>query len=240
MKIALLTEIPAPYRIPLFNALATTDGVELEVLFLAERDPRRQYPVYEHEFLFRRRVLSGSGLVARGRWVVFSRGTRRELDRFDPDIVLLGGWNQPAFWTGLREAADVQERAVLAAVPVDLDAEDREIDRVRRDDDAVAPDAERLDVLSRRAARHEEGGRRRDRAPLQPLEQRVPAALVPRRALHPEHDGTAAASGPAQAGPERGLVPAAEDDDVGVEPVELTARSAAEHDPAPPRHEPAA
>jgi hypothetical protein len=61
VKIALLTEIPAPYRIPLFNALATTDGVELEVLFLAERDPRRQYPVYEHEFLFRRRVLSAAG-----------------------------------------------------------------------------------------------------------------------------------------------------------------------------------
>ena len=27
MKIALLTEIPAPYRIPLFNALATTPGI---------------------------------------------------------------------------------------------------------------------------------------------------------------------------------------------------------------------
>ena len=104
MKIALLTEIPAPYRIPLFNALATSPGIDLEVLFLAERDPRRQYPVYEHEFLFRRRMLPGGGVVAGGRWVVFSRGTRRELDRFDPDVVLLGGWNQPAFWTGLRWA----------------------------------------------------------------------------------------------------------------------------------------
>jgi glycosyltransferase involved in cell wall biosynthesis len=104
VRIALLTEIPAPYRIPLFNALGTTEGVELEVLFLAERDPRRQYPVYEHEFRFDRRVLSGTGALARGRWVVLSRGTHRELDRFDPDVVLLGGWNQPAFWTGLRWA----------------------------------------------------------------------------------------------------------------------------------------
>src|SRR5262249_57669790 len=120
----------------------------------------------------------------------------------------------------LREAADVQERAVVAAVPVDLDAEDREVDRVRRDDDAVAPDAERLDVLTRRAARHEEGGRRRDRAPLQPLEQRVPASLVARGALDPEHDGTAAASGPAQARPERGLVPAAEADHAGAQPLD--------------------
>src|SRR5258708_4493498 len=113
MKIALLTEIPAPYRIPLFNALATTDGINLEVLFLADRDPRRQYPVYEHEFLFRRRVLTGAGLVARGRWIVFSRGTKRALDRFDPDIVLLGGWNQPAFWTGLRWARKRNRPVVL-------------------------------------------------------------------------------------------------------------------------------
>ncbi|MHB8643719.1 MAG: glycosyltransferase family 4 protein [Gaiellaceae bacterium] len=113
MKIALLTEIPAPYRIPLFNALATTPEIDLEVLFLADRDPRRQYPVYEHEFLFRRRVLTGAGLVARGRWIVFSRGTKRALDRFDPDIVLLGGWNQPAFWTGLRWARKRNRPVVL-------------------------------------------------------------------------------------------------------------------------------
>ena len=104
MKIALLTEIPAPYRIPLFNALAAGHDVELEVYFLAERDPRRQYPVYSTEFAFRRHVLRGWGMLARGRWVVFSRGTKQELDRFDPDVVLLGGWNQPAFWAGLRWA----------------------------------------------------------------------------------------------------------------------------------------
>ena len=41
MKLALLTEIPAPFRIPLFNALA--EEVELRVLFLAEQDPRRTH-----------------------------------------------------------------------------------------------------------------------------------------------------------------------------------------------------
>jgi glycosyltransferase involved in cell wall biosynthesis len=104
LKIALLTEIPAPYRIPLFNALAAAEDVNLEVYFLAEHDPRRQYPVYSTEFHFERRILRGLGALARGRWVVLSRGARRELDRFDPDVVLLGGWNQPAFWTGLRWA----------------------------------------------------------------------------------------------------------------------------------------
>jgi glycosyltransferase involved in cell wall biosynthesis len=113
MKIALLTEIPAPYRIPLFNALATLPDVELDVVFVAERDPRRQYPVYEDEFSFRSRVLAGRGLTARGRWVVFSRGTTRALDQIDPDVVLLGGWNQPAFWSGIRWARRRRRPVVL-------------------------------------------------------------------------------------------------------------------------------
>jgi glycosyltransferase involved in cell wall biosynthesis len=58
-------------------------------------------------------VLRGRGAVARGRWVVASRGARRELDSFDPDIVLLGGWNQPAFWTGLRWARSRGRPVVL-------------------------------------------------------------------------------------------------------------------------------
>ena len=50
MRIALLTEIPAPFRLPLFAALAAKPGVDLHVLFLAENDPRRNYPSYEHAF----------------------------------------------------------------------------------------------------------------------------------------------------------------------------------------------
>jgi glycosyltransferase involved in cell wall biosynthesis len=112
-RIALLTEIPAPYRIPLFNALATAAGIRLRVLFLAERDPRREYTVYEQEFQFDRDVLPGAGTQLRGRWIMFNRGTQRELDRFDPDIVLLGGWNQPAFWSGLRWARRHDRPVVL-------------------------------------------------------------------------------------------------------------------------------
>ena len=44
MKIALLTEIPAPYRIPLFNALATTPAVELEVLLPCRPRPAPAIP----------------------------------------------------------------------------------------------------------------------------------------------------------------------------------------------------
>lgn len=100
MRLALLTEIPAPYRIPLFNALA--ERVDLRVLFLAASDPRRGfYEQHRSEWRFDHRVLRGPQLRRGGRWLVLNRGVIRALRRFRPDAVAVGGWNQPAFWLAL-------------------------------------------------------------------------------------------------------------------------------------------
>lgn len=100
MRLALLTEIPAPYRIPLFNALS--ERVDLRVLFLAERDPRRGfYALHRDEWRFDNRVLRGAQLRRGARWLVLNRAVVRELRRFRPDAVAVGGWNQPAFWLAL-------------------------------------------------------------------------------------------------------------------------------------------
>ena len=101
MRIALLTEIPAPFRIPLFNALAGLDGIDLQVLFLSRNDPRRDYPVYESEFRFDWEVLPGRDISVRGRWIVLNADVRRRLRHAHPDVVIVGGWNQPAFWSAL-------------------------------------------------------------------------------------------------------------------------------------------
>jgi glycosyltransferase involved in cell wall biosynthesis len=99
-RLALLTEIPAPYRIPLFNALAAR--LELTVVFLRERNPERPYDLHADELRFERRTLPGLDLTARGRWLVLNRGATRALR--GADCVLIGGWNQPAFWTVLAAA----------------------------------------------------------------------------------------------------------------------------------------
>ena len=102
VRLLLLTEIPAPFRIPLFNALAAQQGVEFRVLFLAAADPRRaHYELHEDEFRFDSRVLRGRELRRGARWMVLNRGVLRELRRFRPDVVGVGGWNQPAFWQAL-------------------------------------------------------------------------------------------------------------------------------------------
>jgi glycosyltransferase involved in cell wall biosynthesis len=102
MRLALVTEIPAPFRIPLFNELAAR--VELDVLFLSRSDPKRPYPVYEQEFAFDWSVLPGRDLLRTPRWVVLNRGVAARLARSRPDALVVGGWNQPAFWASARWA----------------------------------------------------------------------------------------------------------------------------------------
>ena len=58
VRLALITEIIAPYRVPVFNALAARDDVDLHVIFLAETDPKlRQWAVPKNEIRFSYEVL---------------------------------------------------------------------------------------------------------------------------------------------------------------------------------------
>lgn len=108
-RVALLTEIPAPYRIPLFNALAAR--VDLRVLFLRECNPDRPYDLHEEEMLFEHQVLRGFDITVWGRWLVLNAGVFRNLRR--ADAVVLGGWNQPAFWAALLYCRMLGVRSLL-------------------------------------------------------------------------------------------------------------------------------
>jgi hypothetical protein len=52
-RLVVITELIAPYRIPVFNALAKNPGIDLRVIFLAKTDPTiRQWRVYADEIRF--------------------------------------------------------------------------------------------------------------------------------------------------------------------------------------------
>lgn len=113
-RIALITEIIAPYRIPVFNALTRQTGVDLHVIFLAETDTAlRKWRIYGDEIRFSYEVLS-SWRLRIGRYsLLLNRGLRSALKAANPDAIICGGYNYPASWGSLRWARGHNVRFVL-------------------------------------------------------------------------------------------------------------------------------
>ncbi len=101
-RVVILTEIIAPYRIPLFNALARNPEVDLHVLFLAETDPTlRQWLVYKDEIKFSYEVLP-SWHRRIGRYnMLLNSGVAGSLKASVPDVIICGGYNYIASWQTL-------------------------------------------------------------------------------------------------------------------------------------------
>ncbi len=102
-RLVIVTEIISPYRIPLFNALARREDIDLHVIFLAETDPTlRQWRVYKEEIQFSYEVLA-SWRRRFGRFnVLLNRGVVKALNTAAPDAIVCGGYNYVASWETLR------------------------------------------------------------------------------------------------------------------------------------------
>jgi len=101
-RVVILTEIIAPYRIPLFNELARNAEVDLRVIFLAETDPSlRQWDVPKDEIKFSYQVLP-SWRRRIGKYnVLLNRGLARALAEARPQVILCGGYNYAASWQAM-------------------------------------------------------------------------------------------------------------------------------------------
>jgi glycosyltransferase involved in cell wall biosynthesis len=101
-RLVVVTEIIAPYRIPVFNALAQRDEIDLQVIFLAENDPTlRQWLVYKDEIRFPYQVLPSWRLRLGKYKLLLNFGLSAALDRVAPDAILCGGYNYVASWRAM-------------------------------------------------------------------------------------------------------------------------------------------
>ena len=79
-RLVILSEIIAPYRIPVFNALARHEGIDLHVIFLAESDPElRDWLVYKDEIHFSYQVLPSWRQRFAGHNLLLNRGLKAAL-----------------------------------------------------------------------------------------------------------------------------------------------------------------
>jgi glycosyltransferase involved in cell wall biosynthesis len=99
IKLVIVTEIIAPYRIPVFNALALRPEVDLHVIFLSENDPSlRQWRVYKDEIRFSYQVLPSWRWRFGNRGFLVNRGLPPALELHKPGALLCGGYNHLAYW----------------------------------------------------------------------------------------------------------------------------------------------
>ena len=104
-KLVIVTEIIAPYRIPVFNALARHHEIDLHVIFLAETDEtQRQWQVHKDEIKFSYQVLRSWRRRLGKYHCLLNWGMRRALKQFSPDVIVCGGYNYLASWVTLRWA----------------------------------------------------------------------------------------------------------------------------------------
>jgi 1,2-diacylglycerol 3-alpha-glucosyltransferase len=119
-RLVLITEIIAPYRIPVFNALARRSELDLNVIFLAETDETlRQWRVYTDEIRFSYQILpswrwrTGKGKNKDKDSLLINRGLSSALNKLSPQVIICGGYSYPASWLALWWARRHQVEFVL-------------------------------------------------------------------------------------------------------------------------------
>jgi 1,2-diacylglycerol 3-alpha-glucosyltransferase len=101
-RVVILTEIIAPYRIPVFNALASRPELDLRVIFLAETDTSlRQWRVYIEEIHFSYQILfSWRWRLGKSNFLA-NWGLWAALNTIKPQVIICGGYNYLASWEAL-------------------------------------------------------------------------------------------------------------------------------------------
>jgi len=114
-RVAILTEIIAPYRIPVFNILAKDLDVELDVLFFAETESRRSWQIPKEKIKFNYKVLKGFivGKSLHNDSIFFNPSIVAELIKGKYDTIIVGGFHHPTIWLSFFYACITKKRFIL-------------------------------------------------------------------------------------------------------------------------------
>lgn len=95
MKIAIITNIPAPYRIPVYENIAKTYGDNFLVLFCAKRELNRAWQIDPAEFKFRHIFLKENMRPKKDgfNFIHNNPDVLKEIKIFSPDIIITTGMN---------------------------------------------------------------------------------------------------------------------------------------------------
>jgi glycosyltransferase involved in cell wall biosynthesis len=90
-RVALVTNIPAPYRIPVYNLIGLETGIDLHLVFCSAREPNREWnlPALDRPHHY----LKESFVNFQGSYIHFNLDVVRCLREIGPDVVVTTGFN---------------------------------------------------------------------------------------------------------------------------------------------------
>lgn len=91
LRIAMVTNIPAPYRLPIYEHLASDPTVDLCVFFCSGREPDREWDLGAASF--KQVFLQEKFVSFRGRFIHTNPDVWGALRTFRPDVVITTGFN---------------------------------------------------------------------------------------------------------------------------------------------------
>lgn len=90
-RIALVTNTPPPYRVPIFNRLARWAGIDFHAVFCSAREPNREWDLPAMQF--ERHWLRERFVTVHGRYIHHNPDVVPLLARLRPDVVVTDGFN---------------------------------------------------------------------------------------------------------------------------------------------------
>jgi glycosyltransferase involved in cell wall biosynthesis len=124
LRVAMVANIPPPYRIPIYQRIAETPGIRFEAIFCSLREPNRHWDLppldFDHRFLRERFA------TVNGRYIHNNPDVIPALMRFKPDVIITNGFNPTHLyaiaWAKLRgiihipmtDGTDVSEQTLSA------------------------------------------------------------------------------------------------------------------------------
>jgi glycosyltransferase involved in cell wall biosynthesis len=91
LKIAIVTNLIAPYRAPIYSQIATRFGVRLHVFLCAKREPNRHWDLPPIDFDFT--VLREKYITINDRYIHNNLDVIEKLKKFSPDVIVTDGFN---------------------------------------------------------------------------------------------------------------------------------------------------
>lgn len=117
LRIILITNILSPDRLPTYNILGGKKSIDFKVIFLAENEKNRKWKMYgdKNRIKFQYDVLPGIHLYfSKMDWGLhFNYGLFFKLIEYKPDVIVVTGYESPAYWAALVWSKIFRKKFVL-------------------------------------------------------------------------------------------------------------------------------